>query len=283
MRRTCLLLSCAAFCVSCVHLQRTDRLDEAKAAYEKALQGSAADASPADLATAKKWLDLAEAGLDTGDPKVVDDRATVAILKTQAAEALGRTHELAAERDRTLQALSVAKQQLLDETQQRLALTRAELEKEKVARDAAEARLSQSRAVLARETEIRDLAEGTVITLPGGEFFQNGRADLLPQGRERLSRVADYLKNASRSARVEARPASKGSRKAALALSGKRAERVRDFLVGEGVTAQQIRTELPRSPPPRRLPDSPELATSGAVDIVLEPAGTGTAGPPSGR
>ena len=94
----------------------------------------------------------------------------------------------------------------------------------------------------------------------------------MPQGRERLSQVADYLKNASRSARVEARPASKGSRKAALALSGKRAERVRDFLVGQGVTAQQIRTEPPGTTPARRLPDSPELATNGAVDIVLEPA-----------
>src|SRR5262249_14147409 len=114
--------------------------------------------------------------------------------------------------------------------------------------------------------------EGTVITLPGGEFFQRGRPDLLPSGRERLSRVAEYLKNASRSARVEARPASKGSRKAALALSGKRAESVRDFLVGEGVTAQQIRTEPPEARPAHRLPSSPELAANGAVDIVLEPA-----------
>src|SRR5262249_26040634 len=123
VRRAWLLLCPAALYPGCIHLQRTDRLDEARAAYEKALQGPAAEASPADLATAKKWLDVADAALDTGDPKVVDDRATVAILKIQAAEALGRTHELAIERDRTVQALSALKQQLLDQTQQKLALT----------------------------------------------------------------------------------------------------------------------------------------------------------------
>lgn len=278
MRTGIPLLLTAALCGGCVHLQRTDRLDEARAAYQKALDGPAAEASPADLDTAKKWLDLAEKGLDIGDPKVVDDRATVVILKVQAAEALGRTHELAAERDKTLQALTVTRQQMLDEAQQRLKLTQAELEKEKVARDAAEARLAQSRAVLAREAEIRDLPQGTVITLPGAQLFARGGAELLPGGRDRLSQVADYLKSASRAARVQAQPPSRGSRKAALALSGKRAERVRDFLVGEGVTAEQIRTEPPSRAPPPPVADSPEFAANGAVHIVLEPNRAGTGG-----
>ena len=277
-RTTLLLLLGATLSAGCAHLRSTDRLDEARVAYEKAQQGPAAASSPADLATAKKFLDVAEKGLETGDPRLVDDRATIAILKIQAAEALGRTHELAAERDRTLQALAATRQQLLDEAQQKLALTRVELEKEKVARDAAEARLGEARAVLARETEIRDLSEGTVITLPGGQLFHQGRADLLPSGRDRLSRVADFLKSASRSARVQAQPPSKGSRKAALALSGKRAERVRDFLVGEGVTARQIIAEPPTRTPTRTFPDSPEYAANGAVDIVLEPARARTGG-----
>ncbi|HZJ56117.1 MAG TPA: OmpA family protein [Myxococcaceae bacterium] len=271
-RAALLLLLGAAVSSGCARLQRTDRLDEARAAYEKAQQGPAAASSPADLATAKKFLDVADKGLETGDPKVVDDRATVALLKIQAAEALGRTHELAAERDRTLQAVAATKQQLLDEAQQKLVLTRVELEKEKAARDAAEAHLAQSKTLLARETQVRDLPEGTVITLPGGQLFHQGRADLLPGGRDQLSRVAEFLKTASRSARVQAQPPSTGSRKAALALSGKRAERVRDYLVGEGVTAQQITAEPPTRTPTRTLPDSPEFATNGAVDIVLEPA-----------
>ena len=272
MRRATLLVLAASLPMGCIHLQRTDRLDEARSAYEKAQQGPAAASSPADLATAKKFLDLAERGLDTGDPKVVDDRATIAILKVQAAEALGRTHELAAERDRTLHAVSATRQQMLDEAQQRLALTKVELEKEKVARDTAEARLNQSRAVVAREAQIRDLPEGTVITLPGGQLFQTGRAELLPGGRDRLSRVAEYLKNASRTARVQAQPPTKGSRKAAMALSGRRAESVRAYLVGEGVTARQISTEPPTPVPTHPLPRTTEYATNGAVDIVLDPA-----------
>ena len=128
-RTTLLLLLGATLSAGCAHLRSTDRLDEARVAYEKAQQGPAAASSPADLATAKKFLDVAEKGLETGDPRLVDDRATIAILKIQAAEALGRTHELAAERDRTLQALAATRQQLLDVAQQKLALTRVELEK----------------------------------------------------------------------------------------------------------------------------------------------------------
>jgi outer membrane protein OmpA-like peptidoglycan-associated protein len=273
MRRAALLLLAAVpLSMGCAHLQRTDRLDEARAAYDKAQQGPAAESSPADLATAKKFLELAEKGLETGDPKVVDDRATVAILKIQSAEALGRTHELAAERDRTNQSVTATRQTLLDQAQQKLALARAELEREKVARDAAETRTTQSRAVLAQEALIRDLPEGTVISLPGGQLFRQGNAELLPAGRDRLTQVADFLKTADRSARVQAQPPRKGSRKAAVALSSKRAEQVRDFLVGEGVTADQIKTDSPTAKPTRPLPDTPEFATGGAVDIVLEPA-----------
>jgi len=277
VRPVTLVLLGAALSAGCVHLRTTDRLDEARAAYEKAQQGPAADSSPADLATAKKFLDLAEKGLETGDPKLVDDRATVAILKIQSAEALGRTHELAAERDRTLHAVSVTRQQLLDEAKQKLALAQIELEKEKTARDTMAARLTQSRDLLASQTMIRDLPEGTVITLPGGQLFQQGQAELLPAGRDQLSRVADFLKTADRSARVTAQPPRHGSKKARLALSGKRAERVRDYHVGEGVTAQQIVADPPSATPTRPLPKSPEFATSGAVDIVLEPARAGTA------
>jgi outer membrane protein OmpA-like peptidoglycan-associated protein len=271
-------LLCAALSAGCAHLRTTDRLDEARAAYDKAQQGPAGESSPADLATARKFLDLAEKGLETGDPKLVDDRASVAMLKIQSAEAIGRTHELVAERDRTLQAVSVTRQQQLDEAKQKLLLAQAEIEKQKGAQAAMAARLTQSPDVVARQTMIRDLPEGTVITLPGGQLFQQGGAELLPAGRDQLSRVADFLKTSDRSARVTAQPPTRGSKKARLALSGKRAESVRDFLVGEGVTADQIVADPPSATPTRALPSSPEFAASGAVDIVLQPA-RGPAGP----
>jgi len=276
---TRVLLVAAALSVGCSHLQRTDKLDEAHAAYDKAQKGPAATSSPADLATAQKFLDLADKGLETGDPKLVDDRATVAVLKLEAAEALGRTHAIATERDKTLKEVSATKQQLLDDAQQKLALAQAELEKEKVAHDSAELRLEERRAVLARETQIQDLPEGTVISLPGGQLFARGQAELLPGGRARLTRVAEFLKTASRAALVEAQPPERGSGSAALALSGKRAERVRAFLVSEGVTPGQIRAaSADTRAPVRPLPASPEFASTGAVNIVLEPATVGTGG-----
>ncbi|HSP18488.1 MAG TPA: hypothetical protein VLQ79_03175, partial [Myxococcaceae bacterium] len=85
MTRALLALLAASLFAGCSHLQRTDKLDEAHSAYQKAQTGAAAATSPADLATAQKFLDLADKGLETGDPKLVDDRATVAVLKLEAA------------------------------------------------------------------------------------------------------------------------------------------------------------------------------------------------------
>ena len=91
--------------------------------------------------------------------------------------------------------------------------------------------------------------------------------------------MAEFLKTASRAAFVEAQPPKQGSGSAALALSGKRAERVRAFLVSEGVTPGQIRAaRADASTPVRPLPASPEFASTGAVNIVLEPARLGTGG-----
>ena len=46
--------------------------------------------------------------------------------------------------------------------------------------------------------------------------------------------------------------------------------------VGEGVTAGQIKTDSPTAKPSRPLPNTPEFAAGGAVDIVLEPAAATT-------
>jgi hypothetical protein len=67
--------------LACGHMEATPRLKEAQAAYGKAAQGPAAQYSPAELATAKKALDQANASLETGDRDLVDDKASLALSK----------------------------------------------------------------------------------------------------------------------------------------------------------------------------------------------------------
>jgi hypothetical protein len=45
--------------IACSHLQTTPKLDQARNAYSQAAQGPAAKYSPAERATAKKYLDQA--------------------------------------------------------------------------------------------------------------------------------------------------------------------------------------------------------------------------------
>ena len=55
------------------------------------------------------------------------------------------------------------------------------------------------------------MARGTVITLSGGVLFETGKSELLSGAQDRLSRVADYLKNSPRSVVVEGYTDSTGS------------------------------------------------------------------------
>ncbi len=218
------------FVIACSHLEATPRLKEAQAAYAKAEQGPAAQYSPAELATAKKFLDQANAALETGDAQVVDDRASIALDKIYTAEAIGRGQEANAQRDAALKELNISRDQLLSQTQQQLG-------KERAARNDAEAQLAKSRQELEHYAQVRELARGTVITLAGGVLFETGKAELLPGAQDRLARVADFLKNSDRSVVVEGYTDSTGSEATNMALSERRAQTVRDYLASHGVPA----------------------------------------------
>jgi outer membrane protein OmpA-like peptidoglycan-associated protein len=275
MKTIGLLTTTVMFLVACSHLEPTARLQEARAAYEKAAQGPAAQYSPAELATAKKFLDQANASLDTGDRQIVDERAGIALDKIYTAESIGRAQEANRERDVALNELHMTREQLLGQTQE-------QLNKERQARNEAEAKLAENRQELERYAQVRDLARGTVITLSGGVLFESGKADLLPGAQDRLGRVADFLKNSSRPVTVEGYTDSTGSESTNLALSQRRAQSVRDFLVARGVPLERLKAEGKGESSPVASNDSASgRALNRRVEIVLErgPAtatGTGT-------
>jgi outer membrane protein OmpA-like peptidoglycan-associated protein len=256
----------AAFLAACGHLEATDRLKEARGAYAKAAQGPAAQYSPAELATAKKALDQADASLETGDREVVDDKSVVALSKIYAAESIGRTQEAAAQRDAALKELNITRDQLLSQTQE-------QLDRERQARNTAEAQLAQSRQELERYAQVQDMARGTVITLSGGVLFETGKADLLPGAQDRLSRVASFLKNSPRPVVIEGYTDSRGSPDSNQALSERRARAVSDFLTAQGVPRDRIRAEGKGESSPVATNSTAEgRAQNRRVEIVLERA-----------
>jgi outer membrane protein OmpA-like peptidoglycan-associated protein len=257
-------------------MEATPRLKEAQAAYGKAEQGPAAQYAPAELATAKKALDQANTSLESGDRELVDDKATLALVKTSLAESAGRTLEAASQRDAALKELNITRDQLLSKTQE-------ELNREREARNTAESQLAQSRKDLEQYAKVQDVARGTVITLSGGVLFESGKAELLPGAQDQLSRVANFLKSSPRPVVIEGYTDSRGSARSNQALSERRARAVADYLTSQGVPADRINAVgKGASSPVASNATADGRSQNRRVEIVLQ-QGPATAGsPPSG-
>ena len=275
MRWSYAIATATAVLVACGHMEATPRLKEAQAAYEKAAVGPAAQYSPAELATAKKALDQANASLESGDRDLVDDKASLALSKIALAESTGVTQQSAAQRDAALKELNITRDQMLSKTQE-------ELNRERQARTAVESELAASRKDLEQFARVQDVARGTVITLAGGVLFESGKAELLPGAQDQLSRVAAYLKNSPRPVVIEGYTDSRGSSTANQSLSERRAQAVSDYLTSQGVPADRIRTVgKGASSPIASNASASGRAQNRRVQIVLEraPATAGSPGP----
>jgi outer membrane protein OmpA-like peptidoglycan-associated protein len=107
------------------------------------------------------------------------------------------------------------------------------------AQSAAQARTAQ----LERELEglrARQTAQGTVFTLTD-VLFETGKAQLKPGAYNRLAPLASFLKSSpDKQAVIEGFTDTRGTPERNLELSQRRAEAVRDFLVGEGIEPQRL-------------------------------------------
>jgi outer membrane protein OmpA-like peptidoglycan-associated protein len=276
MRPLSAIAGAAALLLACGHMEATPRLKEAQAAYGKAEQGPAAQYAPAELATAKKALDQANASLESGDRELVDDKATLALAKTSIAESAGRTLEAASQRDAALKELNITRDQMLSKTQE-------ELNREREARNVAESQLAQSRKDLEQYAKVQDVARGTVITLSGGVLFESGKAELLPGAQDQLSRVATFLKSSPRPVTIEGYTDSRGSARSNQELSERRARAVADYLTSQGVPPDRINAVGKGASSPIASNSTADgRSQNRRVEIVLQ-QGPATAGsPPAG-
>ena len=250
-------------------------LVKARTAYARASAGPAARLAPADLRKARLALDQAERALsnERNLPKVVDF-AYVAERTAQIAEAHAETALTAKATSKATQDLGDKKGEVAKQAAGALTATRAELAEaqrgeaqqaqqigvERTAREAAEqkadaserkagaseekAAASEQRADQANDalhgSSARPEGRGTVITLPGSVLFGSSGAHLRPAGLKRLDEVASVLVAPGQNVVVEGHTDATGSPWSNLALSRRRAEAVRRYLVSRGCPTDRI-------------------------------------------
>jgi outer membrane protein OmpA-like peptidoglycan-associated protein len=254
----------------------------ARAAYDRASHGPAAQVDPADLLSAKETLDAAEKSFaDNGDSQETRDIAYTADRRAQIAEVRTRTalndqqratevaqmhtNEAAAVRT-TSAALVRANQQLASEDQQ--------LQTERQRRQDAEKRAAQASADLARIASVKQEARGMVITLSGSVLFASAKADLLPDAQVKLNDVAKALAEQDPDAKmvVGGYTDSQGTLSFNQDLSQRRADAVRTYLVAHGIASDRITAQgYGPSQPVADNASAEGRANNRRVEIVVQP------------
>jgi outer membrane protein OmpA-like peptidoglycan-associated protein len=282
MRNSTIAIASLALLVGCGSTLPPKELVDARAAYQSASKGPAAQQSPAELHVAKQALDQAERSFnDDGDSPQTKDFAYIAIRKAQLADASARAalavkDKEAAERDaQSLTADQLRKaQNELSSTKSNLEKTQDQLAREKAAREAAEKRAAQALADLQKIASVKQESRGMVITLSGSVLFPTNESTLLPGAILKLNEVAEALTKGNPDANItiEGHTDSQGQRDYNMQLSQKRADAVKDQLVARGVAADRIKTV--GIGPDRPIADNKTAegrANNRRVEIIVQP------------
>jgi outer membrane protein OmpA-like peptidoglycan-associated protein len=195
-------------------------------------------------------------------------QAETARLQAEARRQQEETERLAREDQQRREAEAQAQQ---------LAQAQAQAETERQAREAAERRANEALANLERggQVGVREDARGTVLTLSGSVLFASGQTELLPSARNRLTEVADALKQADNRLTIEGHTDSQGPDQFNEELSLRRAEQVRDFLIAQGVPPDRIAVRgMGEYRPVASNGTAEGRANNRRVEIVLQHAPT---------
>ncbi len=255
-------------------------LVDARAEFSRAKEGLAIQLDPTDVHEADLALQRAEsAWSDSPDEPTTIDLAIMAQRKAQIAEAeataLKGQHDTdeakrqltelmssqlratRAERDQTKQAL-LAEQKAAEEQRQRL----ADLE----------AKLRDARDTIAKIAAVKDDDRGMVITLQGEVLFATGKWDLKAGAMAKLDQIAEALRGKEQPMVVFGYTDNVGTRDMNVDLSQKRANSVRDYLVGRGIPQDLISAQ--GKGPDNPVSDNGSIegrAANRRVEIVVQP------------
>jgi outer membrane protein OmpA-like peptidoglycan-associated protein len=279
------LFTCVLAGFSCASSPPPRQLLDARAAYNQARMGKAAQYTPADLHTAKVALNAAEQAFED-DPESPETFALsyVALRTSQLVESKANTKAAEADAERAeteynkLQEgeLTKARSELGVKNQQ-LATTSEQLATERKARADADARYREAMQKLAEAAalNVKQDTRGTVIVLPGSVLFDTGKSTLTAIAQQKLTLVAGTIapQAEEHDIVVEGHTDSRGSRDFNMSLSQQRAQTVMNFLVSRGVPAESI-TAVGIGPD-RPMADNNSRdgrAENRRVEIVIKPS-----------
>lgn len=245
--------------VACATTPPPRQLLDARAAYNKARMGRAAQVAPAELHTAKVSLNQAEDAYKD-DPESAETYALayVALRAAQQVESLASAKAAEEDLERMDQEIQRLQAEELTRAQQelavrgeelrakdaRLAMTAEQLAAEKAARAAAEEREREAMRKLAEAAalSVKEEKRGTVIVLPGSVLFATDKYELTPGAQQKLALVADTIapQAETHDIVVEGHTDSTGARDHNMLLSQNRANAVRTYLVVRGVRADAV-------------------------------------------
>lgn len=235
------LVSCGALVGACASSAGpSQQLQSARTAYDQAARGPAGRYSPDELLEARNLLEEAEEA-DDGSSRE-KHLAYLADRQARRAAAEGATQESErrlAEANRTYVTLQeqgrVAAERGLSATQRQLT------ESQKAQREAEE-RATKAMASLEAFGAVQEKENETTLTLSNEVLFATGESTLLPVAERRLDAVARALSQlgTSRVVVIEGHTDSRGSEESNERLSKDRAEAVRGYLIGRGLSPAQL-------------------------------------------
>lgn len=174
-------------------------------------------------------------------------QAQQANVQAQQAQAAAQQAQAAAQQTQAeLDQAKAAAQQTqaqLDQAQAAAQQTQAQLDqtKQQLAERDAEARLLRVQNELARIASTRSEQRGLIVTLSGGILFDTGKTSVKPGAKSTLKKIAKQLQtDPSLKIAVEGHTDNVGTVAKNQALSEKRANAVRDYLVSAGIVSDHI-------------------------------------------
>ena len=291
MKHSLSVLGCLGSLIlaGCASVGPSPDLIDARRAYEEARLSNAAAYSPDKLLAAKQALDRAEAAHHDDAGSVQEKHLSyVAQRRAELARIYGSYEK--DRRDRAVFEVNYRQRQdelrksaerrasqsdaSLDSARREIAAQSSELASSQQQLKQAEQRADAAILSLNKIAQVKEEARGTVITLQGAVLFVTGKSELLPLAKERLSEVANALKETDddQLAVIEGYTDSRGADDANLKLSQARADAVKEFLVSQGVKADKLRAVGRGEDHPVASNDTPEgRANNRRVEIVVQP------------
>jgi len=246
-------------------IQERERLDEAALNADEALRTDPQRQAALDQYRREREADVAaradiqrrhEAAVAAAQQQRQQAESQAQALRVQIEQAQAAAQQ-AAQAAQAAQQQAQQTQQQLDASKQQAQQSQADAEKARQAAQAVQAELEKTREELARrDAETRQLrmqqelariaatkseSRGLVVTLSGGILFDAGKTSLKPGARKTLDRIAEQLKSdPAIKVVVEGHTDNTGKTDKNMALSEKRAQAVRDYLVSKGVPEDRI-------------------------------------------